>query len=342
MDWNNKTLRCGALALGAAVLLRLLSASPLAAKVQALGPEDLISMVLFLEAGRVVTLPETPPQSQSPGETVPETEPALPSVTHDPQLPLTFSPDDLALVEVNNLTGYDIDPAAVLQQPLSWDLTREGPAVLILHTHATESYRNTEDYDQTADYRTLDPNYNMISVGEELARVLREGGIQVIHDTRLHDNPSYNEAYGNSRQAVTEYLERYPSIRLVLDLHRDSAQDSWGEQIAYTSTLGGEAAAQLMLVMGTDAGGLSYPQWQENLSVALRLQTILQRNNPGICRPLSLRAQRYNQDLHPGYLLVEVGAAGNQRSQALLAAQALGQGILDMACGTVWPESATY
>ena len=178
----------------------------------------------------------------------------------------------------------------------------------------------------------------MISIGAELARVLKAGGIQVIHDTTAHDDPSYTYAYGNSRKSIQEYLQQYPSIRLVLDLHRDAAEDSQGNQVAYTSSLGGQTAAQLMIVMGSSAGNLDYPHWQENLTLAVQLQTALQRQNPGICRPLNLRAQRYNQDLHPGTLLVEVGAAGNTHSQALLSARALGEGILAIAHGTAWSE----
>lgn len=336
MDWERRSLRTGALVLLFAVVLRLASASGLAARVQAMDMTDLVSAFLLLEAGRTVKMP--PPEEP----TVPTqaTEPVLPEVSRDPQLPAVFSREDLGLLEINNLSGYDIDPERILKQTLSWDLTREGPAVLILHTHATESYRNTEGYTETAQFRTLDENCNMLSIGAELARLLEEGGIQVIHDTSLHDGVSYNDAYSNAREAVQEYLQLYPSIRLVLDIHRDAAEDAQGEQIAYTSVLGGETAAQIMIVAGSDAGGLAYPNWRQNLAVGVKLQTILQRNDPGICRPLSLRSQRYNQDLHPAALLIEVGAAGNDRQQALAAVRALAEGILDMAQGTVWDDTA--
>lgn len=336
MDWEQRSLRTGALVLVFAVVLRLACASGLAARAQAMDMTELMSAVLLLEAGRVVKLPA---REDSPAATEP-TEPLQAEVLADPQLPVSFSQEDLALLEINNLSGYDIDPEGMLRQPLSWDLTREGPAVLILHTHATESYRNTEGYIETAQFRTLDENCNMLSIGAELTRLLEEGGIQVIHDTALHDGLSYNDAYANARMAIQEYLQMYPSIRLVLDLHRDAAEDAMGQQIAYTSALGGQSAAQIMIVAGSDAGGLTYPQWRENLAVGVKLQTVLQRKNPGICRPLSLRSQRYNQDLHPAALLIEVGAAGNDRQQALAAVGALAEGILDMSQGTTWASQA--
>ena len=76
------------------------------------------------------------------------------------------------------------------------------------------------------------------------------------------------------------------------------------------------------------------PNWQENLSLGLKLQAVLQQKYPGICRPLTLRAQRFNQDLSPGALLIEVGAAGNTRREALTAMEALAEGILALAKGT--------
>lgn len=331
MDWDKRSLRVGALILAGAILIRLLCMLP---PVQALEPEDILSVVLFMEAGRVVKRPQELPATEPTWET------GAADVRDDPQLPANFSGADLSLLEINNLTGFPIDPEALLQQDLTWDLTQEGPAVLILHTHATESYRNTDGYVETARFRTLDESYNVVSIGTEVARILEAGGVQVLHDTTAHDSPSYSDAYSNARQTIRDYLEQYPSIRLVLDIHRDAAQNAAGEQVAYTSELGGQSAAQLMLVCGSDAGGLDYPNWEQNLSVAVKLQTALQRSAPGLCRPLNLRAQRYNQDLHPASVLVEVGAAGNSHDEAILAARALAEGILSIAHGTHYQQSA--
>ncbi len=290
--------------------------------------ENLLCAMVFLETGRVVH-----PTPENQKTTTPlRLQPALNKPGQ--AQPAAFHSADAQLVQLRNYSGYDIAVPSFLQQPLSWDLTADDPTVLILHTHATESYVNQEAYAETASYRTLDQQYNMLSVGEYVAGVLEQGGISVLHDRTLHDYPSYNSAYSQSRQTLSQYLKDYPSIRLVLDLHRDSVTDDGGSQIGYTQQTPRGTAAQLMLVVGSDSGGLSHPNWRENLSLAVKLQAQLEKACPGICRPINLRASRFNQDLCTEMLLVEVGAAGNTRQEALLAAEYLAQAVLALAQGS--------
>ena len=157
-------------------------------------------------------------------------------------------------------------------------------------------------------------------------------GIGVIHHRDLHDYPSYNGSYANARQSIEAILEDNPDIALILDLHRDAAATDYG-QMDTSATVNGQESAQLMLVVGTDDGGLDHPHWQENLSLALKLQVQLEKLYPGLCRPLNLCAERFNGDESPGALLIEVGAAGNTRPEALLAADALADGIIALAQG---------
>lgn len=330
MDIERKSLRIGAAVIGCAVLLRLLSGSFVGNAAQLLGQPSLASWILFFETGRVIR-PAPNQDATIPPETQPEI--SIPTDPESPEIALpVFSPTDADLVSLHNYCGYSVDIPAMLQQPLQWDLTGDEPTVLILHTHATESYK--DQYSETASYRTQDINYNVVSVGTYLAQLLEEAGISVIHDQRLHDSPSYNGAYTQSRESAQAYLKQYPSIRLVLDLHRDSIEDSSGQQVAYTLSTDRGTAAKLMLVMGTDAGGLNYPNWKENLSLAVKLQAQLEKNTPGLCRPLSFRSSRYNQDLSPGAVLVEMGSAGNTRQEALRAAELLSKAIVDLAHGT--------
>ena len=88
-----------------------------------------------------------------------------------------------------------------------------------------------------------------------------------------------------------------------------------------------------MLVMGSDKGSLSYPNWETNLALAVKLQAALEQTYPGLCKPIKLVASRYNQDLSTGALLVEVGTAGNTHAEALAAAEILAEGILALAKG---------
>ena len=168
----------------------------------------------------------------------------------------------------------------------------------------------------------------MLSIGQLVARLLEDAGIRVVRDGQLYDYPSYNGSYVRARAAIREYLAQDPGIRLVLDLHRDAAGDGQG-QLRTRATVDGEPAAQLMLVLGTNHDG-----YEENLSLALKLHVLLEQTHPGLMRPLQLRAQRFNQDLSPGALLVEVGAAGNTHAEAVAAAEALARALIRLAKGT--------
>ncbi len=335
MDREKLCLRIGALAIAGALLLRLCSGGALGAVVEALSSPEAVSVMLYLETGRVVrpAQPQTPknPEEQDPTPIPEESVPTMPAETF---LQTTFSEEDASLVEVNSVCGYDTDLPALLQTPLNWDLTQKEPTVLILHTHATESYTKTEDYTETSAYRTLDAGYNVVSIGAELKKLLEAGGIGVIHDTTLHDYPSYSSSYSHARKQIRAYLEEYPSIALVLDIHRDAVENSRGEQVAFTEDCNGQKAARLMMVVGTDANGLNHPNWQENMALAVKLHAQLEKNIPGICRPISFRPQRFNQDLSTGGMLIEVGSAGNTRQEALEGVRLLAQAILELSQGT--------
>lgn len=330
MDNDRKILRLGAVVILCAIVLRLLGSVGLGSAVSALSQSDAASVMLFLQTGRVVRQAQTQTQAQEePEQTQPQSTQPEAEIS-----PVVFSQEDAQLVSVNSYTSYETDLEAMLQQPLSWDLTQEEPTVLILHTHGSESYTQTEDYVESASYRTLDDGYNVVSIGDRLTELLEEKGIRVIHDRTLHDYPSYNGSYEDARQKLRAYLSEYPSICLVLDIHRDAMEDASGSQIGYTVQTEKGTAAKLMLVVGTDAGGLTHPNWRENMALAVKLQAQLEKVCPGICRPISLRTSRFNQDLTAGAVLVEVGAAGNTRQEALTAAEYLAEGILALANGT--------
>ena len=237
----------------------------------------------------------------------------------------SFTAEDGADVRLDNDAGVAVDPETLIER--SPEFPRgDGPKVLIYSTHTTESYtKSGENYIETAAYRTLDSGFNMLSLGKALEEALEARGIAAIRDEDLHDYPNYNGAYVNSRKSVESYLESYPTIGLVLDLHRDAAAGK--QQLRLLAETPEGASAQLMLVVGTNASGLSHPGWEQNFALALRLQTLLERESPGITRPLNLRAQRFNQDLSPGALLIEIGGAGNTRQEALVAVEILAEGI---------------
>lgn len=260
-------------------------------------------------------------------------ESSQPVYPQKPGLP-RFLPEDAQCIQVARGCAVEPELDTLLMQPLEWDLTGEGPTVLILHTHATESYtRQGENYKESTAYRTLDERYNMLSLGDLVAQLLEEQGISVLHDRVLHDYPSYNGSYNHARKAIQKVLEDHPTIQLILDLHRDAVEGPKG-QLRTAALVQGKPSAQLMTVIGTGVGGLGNDHWQENMALAEKLTVLLERENPGITRPISLRGQRFNQDLHPHALLVEIGAAGNTHEEALTAAEALARAIIELRQGT--------
>lgn len=232
---------------------------------------------------------------------------------------------------ISNSTDYSLE-VQDLQQPFSAVLTGEGPQVLILHTHGSEGYTPApgEEVVWSGNYRTTDTRYNVVRVGDEIARVLGEAGISVLHDRTLYDYPSYNEAYDRSLAAVETYLTQYPSIQFVLDVHRDAIEDADGNQYKVVSTVEEGTAAQMTLVVGSDGSGLTHPNWMDNLRLAVALQEETLRQYPTLMRPMLLRNSRYNQHVAPGALLLEVGAAGNAPEEAVLAGQLFAQSMAEV------------
>ena len=325
---ERKVLRVSTFVIVSALLLRLLSG------LLPILPSHAVSVMLFLQTGRLVrpgNILFTADTNQPTDTTHPPTDTTQPEIQQ--QLPV-FSAGDAALIAINSGFSYEADLPALLTKPLRWDLTTDAPTVLILHSHGSESYAPTGEYPEVSPYHTLDNTHNMISVGDYVAQLLEAAGICVLHDTALHDQPSYNAAYANSRNSMQQYLEDYPSIQLVLDLHRDSIEDAAGNQVAQTVFAEDQTYAPLMLVVGTDHSGLSHPQWRENLALGLKLQTQLEGLCPGICRKLNLRTQRFNQDLSAGALLIEVGSSGNSRQDALRSAKVLADAIISLANGS--------
>ena len=220
-----------------------------------------------------------------------------------------------------NRTDLSVDMEAAWSAGVNITLEDTGPQILLVHTHGSEAYTpdGTDVYTPSDNNsRTLDENYNVVRVGDEMAEVFTEMGFTVLHDRTLYDYPEYNGAYSRSGAAIQSYLEEYPSIRLVLDIHRDALVDSDGTVYKAVTTVDGEKTAQVMLVLGS---GSSHPNWQANLSLALRVQKSLDTLYPTLARPITLRGSVYNQNLSPGSLLVEVGTHGNTLQEALRAAR---------------------
>lgn len=278
------------------------------------------------------TLPSTETTRQEP-----DTTPVQSSITEPapewslPALSFLDNGVPSQTVNITNTTGYTVvrgvciknasnktlDAAALASEAFAARLTGSAPQVLILHTHGSEAYTMPagQGYVSTGTCRTSDTTKNVVRVGDEIASVLSAYGISVLHDRTLYDDPLYEGAYGRSVTGIEAYLEKYPSIAFILDIHRDAVEDAQGRQYKLISK---EApnAAQLSFVMGSNHDG-----WQENLKLAVAVAETVKTDYPTVMRPITLRNSNYNQHKSAGSMLVEVGAAGNSLDEALYGAR---------------------
>ena len=245
------------------------------------------------------------------------------------KLPEAFSTAEADAITIAGACSYAVDKAALLTRPSALTAETDGPKVLIVHTHTSEAYTPEPgwEYESSDPLRTGDAEHSVVRLGTRVAELLNAHGIETLHNTALNDYPSYNGAYERMRQTIEGYLAQYPSIEMVLDLHRDAANDPAGMPVAFTAEVDGARCAQLMLVVGSDEGGLTHPDWKENLANALKLQALLNRIAPGLCRDIDLRTERFNQHETPGSLLVEFGCTGNTLAEALRSADYLAQAL---------------
>lgn len=237
------------------------------------------------------------------------------------------------VVEVDNKTNVQIDLKKLLGQKGEYGtITKDKPYILIYHTHTTEGYEMLDLgwYAKEYNSRTKDLQKNMVRVGDELANTLTQAGYNVIHDRSIYDS-SYNGAYSRSRVSVEKYLEKYPSIVMTLDVHRDAIQYSDGTKCKPTAQVNGKKAAQVMIISGCEGNGIEdFPQWEKNLAFALDLQSRAEEMYPDLMRPVFFCHRKYNMDVTPCSLLLEFGTDANTLEEAVYSAQLIGTALADV------------
>lgn len=214
-------------------------------------------------------------------------------------------------VKIRNESDYNLQNEIT---DLNVDFNKKD--IIIFHTHTCESYTPTEQnqYNSTGNYRTTDLNYSVARVGDELENYLSNYGYTVVHDKSYHDYPAYNGSYNRSLVTVNNLLETYKSTDVVIDLHRDAIGDN---TYAPKVKIGDDYCARIMFVIGTDGGGLSHPNWRENLKFAMK---VVQKGNelyPGLFKPVIVRNSRYNHQVSKAACIIEVGATGNTLEECL-------------------------
>lgn len=234
----------------------------------------------------------------------------------------------------NNTRVPAAEVAAEIENPLPFAVAWNSPEpqVLIMHTHATEDYRLSAGlwFTPGDGSRSTDRNLNMCAVGRVMADTLNAAGLNTLHDETLNDYPSYTGSYANSRAVVQQYLAQYPSIKIVLDVHRDAIETESGSRMAPVCTVQGRQAAQVMLICGSDNGTtVTLPNWRQNLRFAAAWERAMEGMYPGFTRSVLLGYRFYNQDLTTGSLLIEIGGHGNNLNEALYAGQLAAKGLIE-------------
>ncbi|MDE6616701.1 MAG: stage II sporulation protein P, partial [Lachnospiraceae bacterium] len=217
-----------------------------------------------------------------------------------------------------------------VEKLLSKDVTikkSEEPQILIFHTHAAS--------EAFIDSRKGKQSDTIVGVGSRLAYLLRRKyGYNVIHDTtefdRINGSIDRSKAYNQAAKKIEATLEKYPSIEVIIDLHRDGV----GNSVQRLTTIDGKKTAQVMFFNGlsrNSSGNIEYlynKNLQANLAFSLQLKLKCMENYPDFARPVYLKGYRYNLHMRENSLLIELGNENNTVEEAKNAMEPLAK-VLD-------------
>lgn len=259
----------------------------------------------------------------------------LPSITNFEDAPegaIYFTEEDEYASE--GMEGQPLFPTGQPNQinednvpaPGKIEIAGKSPQILIYHSHATESYMPNTD----GNYHTLTEKYNVVSVGNILAKNLQDKyKYRVLHDTTYHDKASYAYSYRNSLETIKKYLNKYNSLKVILDVHRDAFNaktdaDKMAKKAEYTATVNGKKAAKIMLVIGG-----ANPNYKELEKFAVYIKKKMDKLYPGLFMKITVQKNmKYNQYFSNHSMLVEVGCMLNTNEEARYSAELLSK-VLD-------------
>lgn len=224
---------------------------------------------------------------------------------------------------VSGRTGLrdgDIDIETFKNTDLTVNKNTDGPQVLIFHTHSSEMFADSDPSKGLSE--------GIWGVGEELKNVLeRDYGLKVYHDTGRYDvvdgKTQILGSYERMEPQIRAILEKYPTIELVIDLHRDGLKD---ESKKLVTEINGEKCAKVMLFNGLsrlkdngelkDIAGLENPYLKENLALSYTVYRTAEKLYPGLMRKIYIEGYRYSLHMKPKSMLIEVGAQTNTKQEA--------------------------
>lgn len=215
---------------------------------------------------------------------------------------------------IDEMTGSNsgqLNVEKLLKKNMKIKERADGPQILIYHTHSLEGYR---------DSKPGDLKESVVGLGDYLTEILTERyGFQVLHDRNTYDSDR-DRAYGVAGPALEQLLAEYPSIEVVIDLHRDGVSEDTYLLTEVNDTL----MAPVMFFNGlsyTNKNGtltsLKNPNLPANLAFSLQMELIASEYYPGFSRGIYLKGLRYNLHYCPKSLLVEVGAQTNTLQEAM-------------------------
>lgn len=231
-----------------------------------------------------------------------------------------YTVDGVAKVDESMLNAKELN-----EKDLRITKTKEGPEILIYHTHSQEGF---------ADSVPGDPNTSIVGVGEHLAEILRnQYGYKVLHHTGQYDVQTRDNAYSKALPEIQKILEENPTIQVVIDLHRDGLAEGAAKLVM---DLDGRPTARFMFFNGVScgkkSGNIDYlhnPNLEENLAFSFQLKKAAEEYYPGLTRKNYINAYRYNMHICGRTTLIELGAQNNTVQEAMNACDPIAH-ILDM------------
>ncbi len=221
----------------------------------------------------------------------------------------------------DNRTDYV--PEAIVPRALS-TVTGDKVTVLVINTHPYEAYSEEASYEYTdgSYVNSEDREKTVAAVADAFIASLAKNGVQAVYvevPTTSGRN-SYTAAY----EALTNALEEYPDVMYIVDIHRDILLDEEGNMLRPVTYGVDGAMAQMRLVVGTDADGAAYEDWESGAAASLFLAERMTAAYPSLMMPTEISTSRLNQHLPVTVFTAEIGACGNRLDEAIRTAEAFG------------------
>lgn len=250
---------------------------------------------------------------------------------------VTLNPEDYGTLDAMLKKFYVVDPTTtvtesqvdidtLLAKDMAITTDSGGPQILIYHTHSQETF---------SDSVPGDPATSIVGAGEHLAKLLEGYGFMVIHETGEYDIESRSTAYSNIQPVLEQYLAEYPSLQVMIDLHRDEVKEG-----KLVTEVDGKQMARFMFFNGlsylNSVGDITYlgnPNKEDNLAFAFQLQYLSEQYFPGLARRIYLKGYRYNLHYLPKSLLIELGAQTNTCDEIFNACEPLAEIIARVLLG---------